>query len=147
MSTRRRRRLARARGFTLLEAIVAMVIMASSLLALYGWLSANTISLNRAQAQLRSIEDARTALSIIDTVNPTDEPSGQREVGPLEVRWSSKSVEGQRPGISSAGMPTQFDHELFELAVEVLRDGRSVRGFSVRKAGWVASRAFNPEED
>ena len=40
-----------AQGFSLLEAIVALVVMASTLLVLYGWLSSSTMALTRVQAQ------------------------------------------------------------------------------------------------
>ena len=36
-----------ARGFTLLEAIVALVVFTMGAFALYGWLSTNVITLNR----------------------------------------------------------------------------------------------------
>lgn len=127
-------------GFTLLEAIVAMVIMATSLLALYSWLSANTLALNRVQAQTRSLEDARAALAALADVNPVVNPNGERKVGPLVVRWTSSTVAERRPGLSEAGMSTQFDHELFLVSAEVSRDGRLIREFSFRKAGWAVAR-------
>lgn len=130
----------RPEGFTLLEAIVAMVIMATALLALYSWLSANTLALNRVQAQTRSLEDARAALAAVADVNPAATPAGERTIGPLLVRWQSESVAGRRPGLSEAGMTTQFDHELYLVSVEVLRDGRVTREFSFRKAGWAVAR-------
>ena len=36
-----------ARGFTLLEAIIALVVFSMGAMALYGWLSTNIITLNR----------------------------------------------------------------------------------------------------
>jgi len=139
--------LRRPHGFTLLEAIVAMVIMATALLALYSWLSANTIAMNRVVAQASSLEDARTALALVETINPMATPGGEREAGPLLVRWSSEPVAGKRPGLSQAGLPTQFDLTLYEISVQVLRDGREVRAFSFRKAGWVAARPIQLDDE
>ena len=129
MSTRRGRR-ARAGGFTLLEAIVAMVVMATCLLALYGWLSTNTISLNRAQVQLRSVEDARTALSLIDTVNPMSEPAGQRGIGPLQCAGAKNR---SRAGVGLVCGMARSSTRTVRTARGVLREGRIVRDFKVRK--------------
>lgn len=135
-----------AAGFTLLEAIVAMVVMATSLLALYGWLSSSTIALNRAQAQTRAVEDARSALAVVETINPMREPSGERALPPLVVRWQSRPVAERRPGLSRVGMTTQFDFILYQVDVEVLRDGDRVRDFSFRKAGWEVVRPIDLDD-
>lgn len=135
-----------SKGFSLLEAIVAMVVMATCLLALYGWLSSNTIALQRVQAQTYILQDARTALALVSTVNPMSEPRGERELGSLSVRWTSEPVVDRRMGMSRAAMATPFDFTLYTLQVEVLRDGRPVREFSVRKAGWEATRAPSLED-
>ena len=47
-----------ARGFTLLEAIVALVVFTMGAFALYGWLSTNVITLNRIRER-QQIEIAR----------------------------------------------------------------------------------------
>lgn len=134
------------KGFSLLEAIVAMVVMATCLLALYGWLSSSTIGLQRAQAQTQALQDARTALAMVSGLNPMAEPRGERRLGPLSVRWESEPVVARRMGMSRAAMATPFDFTLYQLRVEVLRDGRRVREFSVRKTGWEATRAPSQEE-
>lgn len=138
---------ANARGFTLLEAIVAMVIMASALLALYSWLSASTLSLNRARAQALALDDARSALELMDTINPSREPRGEVRLDALDIRWQTRSTSDLRPGMSSVGFPTQFDFQLHDLDVEVLRDGRLVRSFTIRKTGWVVARPINLDEE
>ena len=134
------------RGFTLLEAIVAMVVMATALLALYSWLSTSTLGLRRAQAQAQALEDARTALTLVEDVNPMQDPQGQRDAPPLTVRWQSRALTDRRAGVSRAGLPTQFDFILYEMDVEVLRNGTQVRQFSFRKAGWEAARPVNLED-
>lgn len=134
------------RGFTLLEAIVAMVIMATCLLALYSWLSSSTLALRRAQAQTLALEDARAAFALVEDVNPMQEPRGEREVAPLTVRWEATPVVERRSGMSQAGLPNQFDLTLYDMHVEVLRGERPVRSFSFRKAGWEITRPVNLEE-
>lgn len=135
------------RGFSLLEAIVALTIMATSLLALYAWLSTSTFALGRARASAQALQDARVAKAIVETVNPMKDPTGSRDLAPLEIRWKSRPLTERRTGMSRAGTSTQFDFRLYEVDVEVLRGGTVVRDFSVRRAGWEAARPILPEED
>lgn len=133
-------------GFSLLEAIVALSIMATTLLTLYSWLSVNTMALNRTRSAGYSLQDARTALAMVETINPMEHPAGERSLPPLEIRWTTRPVTDRRTGMSRSGTPTQFDLRLYEMDVEVFRDGRLSRQFSVRKAGWEAARPITPED-
>lgn len=137
----------RQQGFSLLEAIVALTIMATCLLALYAWLSTSTLALNRVRANAAAITDARAAMAAIETVNPLAEPSGRRELKPLEIIWKSRPLTDIRLGMSRGGTATQFDFRLYEMDVQVKRDGVTVRDFSMRKTGWIAARPILPEED
>lgn len=132
-------------GFSLLEAIVAMVIMATGLLALYAWLSTNTQSLVRVQNHAQTLEDSRSALALIETINPMKEPRGERQLGDMTVQWTSQPVVDRRHG-TAGGMdttPTVFDLGLYDVEVQVHRDTRLVKTFTVRRAGWEAVRALD----
>ena len=118
-----------------------MAIMASCLLALYGWLSSNTIAVSRASAQTRGLGDARSALAVIESINPMAEPSGERLIAPLTVRWQSREVAPTAAGISQAGLPTLFDFTLYDVDVQVLRGDIPVREFTVRRTGWHQARS------
>ena len=135
-----RRFFAQQQGFSLLEAIVALTIMATCLLALYAWLSTSTFAITRVRASAFALQDARTAMAVIETVNPMAEPDGNRKLPPLEIRWKARPVTDLRMGMSRSGTATQFDFRLFDLDVEVVRDNAVVRDFSVRKTGWIAAR-------
>ena len=91
------------RGFSLLEAIVALTIMATCLLALYAWLSTSIFGLNRARDSASSLQDARVAQAIVETINPMTTPDGNREIAPLEIRWKSRPITDRRIGMSRAG--------------------------------------------
>ena len=75
-----------ARGFTLLEAIVAMVVFSMGAFALYGWLSTNMITLERIRDR-QEIESAmHSAIDVLRRTNPMETPMGQRQVGWKQVR-------------------------------------------------------------
>lgn len=135
-----------AAGFTLLEAIVAMVILATSLVALYGWLSTNMISLQRAEARHAELADERSALALVDGINPMAEPEGERSLPPLTVKWSSKPLTPTTTGLNGIGSTTLFDLALYDMEVTVVREGAAQQTFTVRKTGWVASRSSGLEE-
>src|SRR3546814_11614778 len=88
------------RGFTLLEAIVALVIFAMGAFALYGWLSTNLITLERARVGSEALVVRQSALELLRDVNPMRDPSGEREAGALRVQWTSTPVEPPKRGRS-----------------------------------------------
>lgn len=137
----------RQRGFSLLEAIVALTLMATSLLALYAWLSTNTMALNRVSSKALALQDSRTALAVIETVNPMATPEGMRELAPLEIRWKSSPLTDLRLGMTAAYGASPFDFRLYQLDVTVSRDKRVVNEFSLRKTGWVVSRPIRLDDD
>ena len=133
-------------GFSLLEAIVAMTIMATSLLALYAWLSSNTLALNRSRDSAQALQDARSALAVMELINPMTEPTGRRSLPPLEIKWSSRPITEVRHGMSRSGTATQFDLKLYDMQVDVIRGTRLVRQFSFRKAGWEIARPISTDD-
>lgn len=102
--TSRRPRLARrAGGFGLLEAIVALVVLASSGLALFAWIGQNTADVRRTEdAQARAALQL-TALGLVTNINPYEEPKGERRVGSVLVRWTAELVEPLRYSLPFAG--------------------------------------------
>jgi len=136
----------RQQGFSLLEAILALTIMSTCLLALYAWLSTSTLSLNRASAHALALQDARAAKAVVDTINPLLTPEGARELPPLHIRWTATPLSERRYGMTVSGSANQFDFMLYELDVEVLRDGQPVHRFTTRKTGWVNARPIPLDE-
>jgi len=133
----------RQSGFSLLEAIVALTIFSICTMALYGWLSVNVNALSRVEARAAAVRDGRTALAVLEAVNPMKEPEGERALpGGLQVRWTSKEVQPRQSGKGPAGNTLVFDLALYEVTVTVLRAGREVNRFAVRRAGWETARSM-----
>lgn len=140
------RRHDRQSGFTLLEAIVALVIMATTLMVLYAWLASSTLGAERSADNATTLNDARTALAYLERINPMVEPSGSATLGPFKLSWESEPVTDRRTGRSASGDPSPYDYQLFDMTAQVKREGRTEREFTVRRAGWVATRVVDPNE-
>lgn len=125
----------RQSGFTLLEAIVALVIFSLGALALYSWLSANLIALARVQERREAVALSYSALDAVRRVNPMQTPRGRRKIGEITFEWEAKPVEPPRTAVTQLGLPTIFQVGLFTLDVRVKRGGREFDRFQVRQVG------------
>ncbi len=132
---------AKAAGFTLLEAIVALVVFSMGAFALYGWLSTNIITLERIRDRQEVEAAMHSALDIVRRTNPMETPGGQRQAGELLVSWTSVPMESIRPNVDQSGWPGFYSVGLYEATVRVLRDGEEVQVFHVRQIGWKQVRA------
>ena len=130
-----------ARGFTLLEAIVAMVVFTMGAFALYGWLSTNMITLDRIHQRQQIDMATHSALDMIRRSNPMETPTGRRELGDLTISWTATLLEPIKSGADQGGGATLFVLGLYDLDVRVHRDGRQVQAFHVRQAGWKQVRS------
>lgn len=117
----------RSRGFTLLEAIVAMVILASAGVAVFAWINSNLSSLQRVRdANFRS-EALVNALEYMDRVNPMATPEGRANLGPYFLQWRSEAL---APPVDGAGYPSGLG--LYQLALY----GTTVKVKSAEDRDW-----------
>lgn len=94
---------AAARGFTLIEVIVALVIMSTAGLVLFSWINQNLETASRLRdSQVRSQLQIE-GVSWLSTINPVAEPEGEREMGGLRLTWRATLLEPMRPEFDSGG--------------------------------------------
>jgi general secretion pathway protein I len=123
-------------GFTLLEAIVAMTLFAGAALLLFGWQAQSVDALRRVGERQLYVESVRAALPLVLQVNPMEEPTGSRDAGDLQIRWTATVIDGPKPGRTPVGNPSLFDVALYSVDVDVSRDGVAAGRFNVRLAGF-----------
>jgi general secretion pathway protein I len=126
----------RAGGFTLLEAIVALVVFSIGSMALYGWLGTNLRTLERVQAGREQATLVRAGLDAVRHVNPMVDPSGGRDAGTLRVEWAARPLAPVRRSVTQVGVRGPFDVALYEMELRILRDGVEVHGMRVRQVGY-----------
>jgi type II secretory pathway pseudopilin PulG len=126
-----------APGFTLLEALVAIAVMAGVLVPLYALISGVSLSALRVDQANRRAEVETDALNIMSTVNPMEKPVGSLDLGPYAVQW--QTTELVKP-IDGSAYPTgisAFRIGLYQASVSVVRpDGAVLVNFPLRMIGY-----------
>ncbi len=119
-------------GFTLLEVIVALVILAYIGMGVYGWINTNVTSLQRAQDHLYRRQVTENAISLMKSINPMVTPSGRLNMGIYSVRWSSQLIDGPKTSIES----NRFLVAMYQTQVEVFAEEQPFNAFNVLLSGW-----------
>lgn len=92
----RPRRVIGQAGFGLLEAIVALSLLAGTGLALFSWIQLNLQAASRLHEHELEARLLLSAQALVATVNPMLTPEGSLETGDLRVSWRSELIEPVR---------------------------------------------------
>ncbi|MCK5878091.1 MAG: prepilin-type N-terminal cleavage/methylation domain-containing protein [Candidatus Marithrix sp.] len=116
-------------GFTLLEAIVALVLITSTGMALLNWISTNLNTLQHVQAAQQRNDATRNAVAFIETVNPLEQPHGETTIGEYNLAWESKEVE-------LLGNTTMYQVGLYDMNIVVSLEDTLIAKLTVRQIGF-----------
>ncbi len=123
-------------GFSLLEAIVAMAILAAAGMALFAAMSQSVQMAARAENAREADSAVRNALAWMETVNPAETPQGEQRWGGLALRWHSELVEPARDAMTGYHRAGLYQVGLYQVRLELTRDGRPVTDVSMRRVGY-----------
>lgn len=127
------------RGFTLLEAVVALVLLATAGLALFSWINTSLDGLSRVESASRRIADERNALEYLRTINPMDRPVGETRLLDLVVKWRSTPLQSPVPNLTDAQTSGAFMVALYETELTLVPgpgNQRSPWSFTTRQFGY-----------
>ena len=130
------RRIARVAGFTLLEAIVALAIFAAGGMALYGLFNNNLVGLGKAAEVSRREPAVLAAVEHLSSINIREQPAGQLAMGGFDIAWSSSLVEPVRQAQSGTGFLGNFEVGLYDVDMELSRNGEPDMTYRMRLAGY-----------
>ncbi len=139
MSAGRKRR---AAGFTLLEAVVAMVLISTAGMALFTWINASINSLTHVHdANLRS-EATTNVLEYMQEVNPMATPEGTAALGAYAIRWHAEPISPITDSTTYPAGVGLYQLALYATDIAVTRpDGNDWFDLHVRLIGYRKSRA------
>ncbi|MFN7219187.1 MAG: prepilin-type N-terminal cleavage/methylation domain-containing protein [Burkholderiales bacterium] len=107
-------------GFTLLEAIVALVLLTTAGLALFSWINNGFDSLQRIERSNAIAAAEINALEFMRNINPAARPEGNVRLGEVTLSWRAQPVTEPRTNRGDTGDPGIFTVTLYD--TEVLLD-------------------------
>lgn len=129
-----------AAGFALLEAIVALAILAAVGMALFAAINQTVQMVSRAETAREADTAVLNALAWLETVNPSQQPEGTQQLGEVELHWTSKPVEPPLDGSTGSLDPGLYRIGLYDMHLELRREGILLADTVVRRVGYVQVR-------
>ena len=126
----------RQRGFSLLEAIVALTILATVGLAMFAAMNQSVQMAQRVE-QARVADSAiRNAMAWMETVNPALTPEGEQQLGDVVLQWRSELVEPARNAMTGHLQAGLFEVGLYTVKIELRQEGRLLTTAEIRRVGY-----------
>jgi general secretion pathway protein I len=79
-----------AEGFTLIETIVALVILSTAVVVFYNFLSSQLNGAGRVEAAANAYDRRMNALELATAINPMAMPQGTFDLGTYRIAWTSQ---------------------------------------------------------
>ncbi len=137
--------LTKVRGFTLLEAIVALVIFSMAAIGIYGWINTNLITLNRLAEVAATEQVLNSSVERLKLVDLAQETKGRFNVNGYWVDWNADLVEPWKNGVTATGAMGIYDLGLFTISLSFTKDSREVANYQYRQAAYKQVREFKLE--
>ena len=121
-------------GFSLLEAILALVILSSALSGLYSWINTDLISLRRAEAVVAAQNVLEEATRKVELLDLSRDSEGRMAIGDFDLAWKAQLVEPVAYGRAQQGVVAAYDLALYDISLTLESAGRSLGTWHTRTA-------------
>ena len=130
-------------GFTLLEAVIALTILASGATALYAWVNSNMLTLNRIHAINQAADVTRNILEELAASDPEKERQLQLNYGDSSIRIQRELSEYSAPAIGDDGRYSVNDAALYQTTITVTKGGQQQARLQLWELGLTPSRTID----
>lgn len=121
----------RVRGFTLLEAMVALAILGGTGMALFSWISTSVTSQRRVEDANRRSEAIANTIEYMQTVNPMQAAQGRFDFGDFRVEWDAVPTTAKVDGVAYPRGLSSYQLALYDTHVNAVR-GDDAHWFELR---------------
>jgi general secretion pathway protein I len=129
-------------GFTLLEAMVAMLLIATVGMAVFDWINSSLDTLLRLQEHHLREQAVRNALSFMETVNPMEKPRGETVMGECIIRWDSQLTEPEKDGVGHPAGVSLYRLGLYHTHIKIETNGNQIAELVLHQVGYRQAREF-----
>lgn len=110
---------AKQKGFTLLEAIIALMLISTSGMALFSWINTTLITLERIKDNNAIAEAKLNVLQYMNTVNPMLAPQGAVTLGNYSISWQAEPTTPIRDNVQYPKGQGLYQIALYETTIGV----------------------------
>lgn len=129
-------------GFSVLEAMVAIAIMAACLLPLFALQGQFVNVVGQIERVELQIEARDQALEVIKLTDFSAAPEAQFDFGQYQIRLSAKSASNTRPVKNSGGTSGRFEMTLYDVAVTIEYLSGNIDSFTVKELEWEETSGY-----
>lgn len=130
-------------GFTLLEAIVALAILAMSALALYAWLNSSLMILKRVDDVYRTAAVVDSTIEWVAALDPYKHQNGSEDIAGMQVQWQFVPINDPRKAYDMSGNLSVNDIQLFRAEITIRQEQQVVAQFELIRIGLQAKRGID----
>jgi general secretion pathway protein I len=130
----------RQRGFSLLEAIIALTLLSVAGLSLLSWIHANLAGLRRIEQAAQRDAAIRNALNFVAALNPALKPQGRQNVAGYAFAWQSRPLEPLKDGVNYLGATSFYQVGLYEVQIQVFQADLPLAEITARQPGYQQAR-------
>lgn len=110
-------RRSRNRGFTLLEAMVALVLIGGAGMALFTWVNSSIVALRRVEDANARNDAMVNVIEYMQAINPMQTPEGKVDFGNYQILWKSEPITDIVNGSSNPQGQSLFQLALYETRI------------------------------
>ena len=129
-------------GFSVLEAMVAMAVLAAGLLPLLALQGQFVKTVGQIEHVEHSLSAQDNALNLVKSVNLTEAPLGEMVFEGYSVNYEAKAAISPRAVRDIGGLPGRFDLTLYDVEINIAYVSGRKETFGVRQFGWRATKSY-----
>ncbi|WP_395338813.1 prepilin-type N-terminal cleavage/methylation domain-containing protein [Ningiella sp. W23] len=126
------------KGFSLLEAIVALLLVTMISMVAFSWISSLLISVGKIEENAYSNQVQRNVTEFLADINVMAQPEGTQQFGRVSISWNAELIEPIRRGQSLAIGPTPYELGLYRVFVNIENDDLELLSFEQTQVGYRA---------
>jgi len=107
------------RGFSMIEAIVAMVLIGSLGMAIFGWVNSQVSALAHVKDSSARSRATTNVLEYLSVVNPMLTPEGKADLGEFKFNWTSQPVEEPMDGANYPQGVSLYRIGLYKMTIDM----------------------------